>query len=74
MVAGQAYDGSMGHAFVWTTTAVPFYGISVGANDLNALAASVLPSGWFLNTARSINDAGQIAIAGPATGAIAPAC
>jgi probable HAF family extracellular repeat protein len=62
IVSGQAYNGSASHAFLWTTGVVPFYGLSVGANDLNIVAASALPSGWVLNTARSINDAGQIAV------------
>jgi probable HAF family extracellular repeat protein len=61
LVVGQAYDttASAWRAFLWNP-GVPLYGLATGANDLNALAASVLPSGWVLNAARSINDAGQI--------------
>ena len=36
------------------------YGLTVGANNLNSVAASVLPSGWVINNARSISDSGQI--------------
>ena len=37
-----------GHAFLWTTGVVPFYGLSLGPNDLDTLAdnAGVLPTGW----------------------------
>jgi uncharacterized membrane protein len=61
VVVGYAYNGTINHAFLWTTGSVPFYGLSIGANDLNTLAASVMPSGWVLNVADGINDAGQIA-------------
>ena len=59
MVVGTAQGGS-GGAFLWTTGVVPFYGLSLGVNDLNAVAAKALPSGWVMTNARSINDSGQI--------------
>ena len=72
MVSGMGYLTASGNssydAFLWTTGVVPFYdpssaqvrGLPIGVNDLNTLAASALPSGWVLNTAKGINDAGQI--------------
>ena len=65
MVAGMAYLTASGntanHAFLWTTGVVPFYGLSTGVNDLNALVASLpAASGWVLTRAKSINDSGQI--------------
>ena len=63
MVVGDASDNFSGqHAFLWTTGVVPFYGLSLGPNDLNTLAtnAGVLPSGWVITNARGINDSGQI--------------
>ena len=40
VVVGYAYNGTINHAFLWTTGNVPFYGLSIGAHDLNTLAAS----------------------------------
>ena len=58
MVVGYGYNGTSNtsyDAFLWTTGVVPFYDLSAtsqaGVNDLNTLAASVLPSGWVLNVA-----------------------
>ncbi len=56
-------------ALLWNTGAVPFYnplsgsqaeGLPTGVYDLNTLAAAVIPSGYVLTTARSINDSGEI--------------
>ena len=64
MAAGMGYLTASGNtsydALLWTPGVVPFYGLSAGVTDLNTLAASVLPSGWVLNTAKGINDAGEI--------------
>ena len=44
MVVGVAYNNTASAYEGYPTTGVvPFYGLSVGANDLNTLAASVLP-------------------------------
>ena len=55
----DSYDG-----LLWVNGVVPFYGLSAGVTDLNNLNSelgyTVIPSGWTVNTARSINDAGQI--------------
>ena len=74
MAVGYGYLTATGDnsydALLWNTGAVPFYnplsgsqaeGLPTGVYDLNTLVASVIPSGYVLNTARSINDAGQIA-------------
>ena len=63
MVVGGASDTLSGvHGTVWTTGVVPFYGLSLGPNDLNTLAANagVLPAGWTIARVRGINDSGQI--------------
>ena len=64
MVAGMGYLTASGNtsynALLWTPGVVPFYGLTAGVTDLNTLAASVLPAGWVLNTARGINDSGEI--------------
>jgi hypothetical protein len=62
MVVGNGPNGSgVQNALLWTTGVVPFYGLTTGINDLNALVSSLpAASGWVLNTARGINDAGQI--------------
>ena len=61
MVTGVAWNNTTGayEGYLWTTGVVPFYGLSVAANDLNTLAAA-LPSGWSITSVRGVNDAGQI--------------
>jgi len=62
VVVGNAenYNGDgLNHAYIWTNGSF-LPGIPAGAQDLNTLAASLLPSGWELQSATGINDANQI--------------